>query len=352
MTFTVGLPASRYGARAEQTAFHERLLDCLRALPGVTSASAIAACLPLSDGLCWGETLEAQGHPTPEGQVPPVTGARLATVDYFRTMGIPVRGRVFDGGDRKPGAAAVVLSQAAARAYFHGDDALGQHIRFGPKEPWRVVVGIAGNVRARIQNDDFERVIYLPMQTAVEAGPPPGTMTYVVATSVAPASLTGTVRRTLASLDPDLPLAEVQPLQAVIDHATAPAAFALVLIGLAATIALLLGAVGVYAVVAYAVSRRTAEIGLRLALGAQASDVLRLVFAQGGIVVLAGVAIGLAGAIGLTRLMQGMLFGVSPTDPLSYVALTGLMLLVAALAVYLPARRASRVDPTEALRSE
>ena len=352
LTFIVGLPTSRYGTREAQAAFHERLLDRLRALPGVTSVSAIAACLPLSNGLCWGQTLEAQGYPTPAGQVPPVTGTRLAALDYFRTMGIPVRGRVFDAADQTQGAPAVILSRATAQAYFHGEDALGQHVRFGANEPWHVVVGIAGNVRARIQNDDFERLIYLPMQAVTSAGPPVGTMTYIVATSITPTSLTGTVRRTLAALDPDLPLAEVQPLQGLVDHATAPAAFALVLIGLAATMALLLGAVGVYAVVAYAVSRRTAEIGLRLALGAQASDVLRLVFAQGGAVVLAGVVLGLGGAVALTQLMRGMLFGVSATDPLSYVALTGLMLLVAALAVYLPARRASRVDPTEALRSE
>ncbi|MDE3156381.1 MAG: ABC transporter permease [Acidobacteriota bacterium] len=352
LTFTVGLPLSRYPTREAQAALHERLLDRLRAWPGVTSASAVATCLPLSGSLCWGDVMQAEGHPTPAGQVPPVIGVRLATTDYFQTMGIAVRGRAFDPADGTRGTAPVILSQAAAQAYFKGDDALGGHVRFRSDEPWHTVIGVASNVRARVQNRDFERLIYMPVLPANGASPPAGTLTYVVATSVTPVSLTASVRRTLASLDPDLPLAEVEPLQGLIDHAAAPAAFALVLIGLAATIALLLGAVGVYAVVAYAVSRRTAEIGLRLALGAQASDVLRLVFTQGGAVVLAGVAVGLAGAVALTRLMRGLLFGVSPTDPLSYAVLTGLMLLVAALAVYLPARRASRVDPTEALRSE
>ncbi len=352
LTFMIGLPTSRYDTPEAQAAFHEQLLDRLRALPGVRSAAAVATCLPLSNSLCWGDVMQAEGHPTPAGKVPPVTGLRLATTDYFHTMGIPVRGRAFDAADGTRETAPVVLSQAAAHAYFKGEDALGGHVRFRPDEPWHVVIGIAGNVHARVQNNDLERLAYLPVRAANVPAPPASTLTYVVATSVSPVSLTNTVRRTLTTLDPNLPMAEVQPLQGVIDHATAPASFALVLIGLAATIALLLGAVGVYAVVAYAVSRRTAEIGLRLALGAQASDVLRLVFTQGGTVVLAGIAIGLAGAVALTRLMQGMLFGVSATDPLSYVALTGLMLLVAALAVYLPARRASRVDPTEALRSE
>ena len=177
-------------------------------------------------------------------------------------------------------------------------------------------------------------------------------MSWVVATRLPPTSLVPEVRRVMDELDPGLPLAKLGTLEGMISAASAPAAFALALVGLAAGIALLLGAVGVYAVIAYAVSRRTAEIGVRLALGARASDVRWMVLRQGGAVVMAGVAIGLVGAVLLTRTLRAMLFGVSPTDAASYAVLTGVMLLVALLALYLPARRASRVDPMEALRAE
>ncbi len=352
LVFDLGLPGSRYQGRAAERAFHDRLLARLRALPGVESAAAIGSCLPLSNGLCWGETLEAEGLPTPSGQVPPVTGARVATTDYFRTLGIPVRGRTFTAADERGAATGVILSESASRAYFGDRDPIGRRIRFGHEEPWHTVVGVAGDVRARLETDDFQRVLYLPMLPETADGPPPDRLVYVLATSLPPTSLAPAVRRVVSELDPLLPLADVRTLAGVIAGATAPTAFALLVIGLAALIALLLGAVGVYAVVAYAVSRRTAEIGVRMALGAHAGDVARMVFRQGGAVVLAGVGIGLAGALALTRLMGGLLFGVSPADPASYAVLTGVMLAVAGLALWLPARRASRVEPLEALRSE
>jgi ABC-type antimicrobial peptide transport system permease subunit len=200
--------------------------------------------------------------------------------------------------------------------------------------------------------DEFTRLIYLPVLPAATYGPWPGVMSYVMATSIPPAGLAPMVRQVLDELDPALPLANLGTLQGLIDDATAPAAFAMVLVGVAAALALLLGAVGVYGVIAYAVSRRTAEIGVRLALGAGVADVRWMVVRQGGTVVLAGIGLGLAGAVALTRTLRGMLFGVSPTDPVSYAGLTLVMMLVALLALYLPARRASRVDPIEALRAE
>jgi ABC-type antimicrobial peptide transport system permease subunit len=207
-------------------------------------------------------------------------------------------------------------------------------------------------VRGRVETDGFQRLIYLPVLPEAKEGPHPSVMSYVLATAVPPSSVQAIVQRVVHELDPGLPLANVRTLQGVIDDATAPTAFALTLVTLAAGIALLLGAVGVYAVIAYAVSRRTAEIGVRLALGANASDVRWMVLRQGSLVVLAGIGVGLVGAFALTRTLRGMLFGVSPTDFASYAVLTGLMLVVALLALYLPARRASRVDPLEALRTE
>ena len=313
-------------------------------MPGVEAAGAVGHCLPLTEGMCWGETLHAEGFPRPQGEVPPVTGMRLATPGYFRTMGIPVRGRGFRSGDGASGGPVVVLSQAAARAYFPGVDALGRRVRISGDSAWSTVVGIARDVRSKAETDQYERVLYQPI-AAVARGAKARPMAYVLRTAVPPTSLLPAVRRAVADLDPSLPLAQVETLRSRIDRATAPTAFALTHIGLAAAIALLLGAVGVYAVVAYAVSQRTVEIGVRLALGARPADVLRLVMRQGGAVVGAGIAAGLVAAAALTRLMSGMLYGVHPFDPLSYAALTALMLGVAALALWFPARRAARLDP-------
>lgn len=177
-------------------------------------------------------------------------------------------------------------------------------------------------------------------------------MSYVLRTPTLPESLVASVRTTVAGLDPAVPVAGVMTLQDRIDRATAPAAFALAIVAIAAAIALILGLVGVYAVVTYADSQRTREIGVRLAVGAGPSDVRRMVWRQGAIVVLAGTTVGLAGAMGLTRVMEAMLHGVSPRDPVSFAALTVLLLAAAGLALWLPARRASRIDPVQALRAE
>jgi ABC-type antimicrobial peptide transport system permease subunit len=207
-------------------------------------------------------------------------------------------------------------------------------------------------VRSRIETDEYLRTIYLPVLPAGDDGPPPVLMSYVVSTSVPATSIVPAVRSAVAEQDEAIPLAALGTLQALVDRATAPAAFAMMIVGLAASVALLLGIVGVYAVVSYAVTKRTREIGVRLALGARPGDVRHMVIRQGGVVVIGGAAAGLAAAIGLTRFMQAILHGVSATDPWSFAALTALLLVVAAFALWLPARRASRVNPIDALRVE
>jgi putative ABC transport system permease protein len=360
LVFETGLPWSRYASRADAKSFQDRLSEKLVGLPGVTSAGAVGQCLPLVGYMCYGEVLEVEGRPNVEGKVPPVTGVRIATTEYFRTIGIAVRGRSFTPGDESGQTSVVVLSAAAARAYFGDEDPIGRRVRFarGMRDAgeasgdWSTVVGVAADVRVRIQTDDFQRIIYFPILPQALEGPSAHRMSWVLATTLPPTSLVPAVRAALDELDPGLPLAQLRTLQGVINEATAPAAFSLTLVALAASIALLLGAVGVYAVIAYAVSRRTAEIGVRLALGARAADVRWMVLRQGGSVVLAGIGVGLVGAVLLTRALRAMLFGVSPTDVPSYVVLTAVMLLVALAALYLPARRASKVDPMEALRGE
>jgi putative ABC transport system permease protein len=356
LTFEIGLPSSRYETSTQAKLFQDRLLQRLGALPGVSAAGAVGRCLPLVGSMCGGEVLRFEGRAEVEGQVPPVTGARVATASYFEAIGIPVvRGRGFTAADESGDAAVALLSEAAAAAYFPGEDPVGRRFRFASDGAWHTVVGVAGSVRGEVETADadaLQRLVYMPLRAEAEDGPGPEQLSYVVRTSVPPLTLAPAVRAVVSELDPAIPVADVRTLEQVIADATAATAFALTLIGLAAAIALLLGAVGVYAVVAYAVSCRRAEIGIRMALGARAVDVRALVLRQGGRVVLAGIAAGLAAALALTRLMTGLLHGISPTDPVSYVALTAILAAVAALALALPAVRASRVDPLEALRRE
>ncbi|HVS02697.1 MAG TPA: FtsX-like permease family protein [Thermoanaerobaculia bacterium] len=353
LTFEIALPEARYPSRAEARQLHRRLLERLAALPGVEAVGAVAQCLPLVPSMCWGETLQAEGRPTPEGQVPPVTGARIATPDYFRTLGIPLRGRPFTLADEEGAEPVAILSEAAAAAYFPGEEALGERITFGGDDAvWYRIVGVAGDVAARVGSDDFQRLVYLPLLPRGEDGTPALRLGYVLRTAVPPSSLAPAVRAALAELDPLVPLADVRTLDDRIDEALAPTAFTLALLAIAGGLALLLGTVGLYGVVAYAVSRRSGEIGVRLALGASGAAVVRMVLGQGGAVVLAGTAVGLLAALGLTRLMEAMLVGVSPTDPASFALLTLLLLAVAAGALWIPARRAARVSPSEALRND
>jgi predicted permease len=353
LVFEIGLPQTRYADRQRAKAFHDRLIERLRALPGVTATGAVGRCLPLGGNMCGGEVLDVDGRPRAPGVLPPVTGARIVTGDYFRALGIAVRGRVFTPADERGAATVVILSAAAADAYFPGEDPIGQRVRFGSdRDPWHTIVGVASNVRAKVDTDEFVRTIYLPVLPDGADGPSPFLMSYVLRTSVPPSSIAGPVREAVRAIDPAVPVAALQPLQSLVDRATAPAAFALAVVGAAAAMALLLGLVGVYAVVSYAVSQRTREIGVRLALGARPGEVRRMVVRQGAAVVVGGAAAGLVAALWLTRFLGAMLHDVSATDPASFAALTLAMLLVAALALWLPARRASRVDPIEALRVE
>jgi putative ABC transport system permease protein len=360
LTFRVGLPAARYDGRAAALAFHQELEDRIAALPGVRRVGAVATCLPLSGNLCWGEVLQIEGHPAEPGASPIVTGTRAVTPGYFETMGIAVRGRAIEERDLVDGDAVAVLSETAAARHFPGEDPIGRRVSLGGSErqevlgdsglSWYTVVGVADDVRARIEDTSFTTLIYLPARPAGTDGPPPHTMAYVVATSIPPASLAPAVREAVRALDPGVPVADVVTVREHITRAMAPTTFSFAVIGLAALIALLLGAVGVYAVTSYVVSRRTAEIGIRMALGAGRREVRTMVLRQGGGAVAVGVIIGLAGALGLSRFLAGMLHGVPPTDPVTYAAITGVLAVVAAAALWWPARRASRVDPVEAIR--
>ncbi|HEX2189801.1 MAG TPA: ABC transporter permease [Longimicrobiaceae bacterium] len=349
LSFNVSLPQAAYdeGARG---AFYDGLLERLEGLPGVRSAAAVSD-LPMGNSATF-LTFEVEGREPPEPGREPASQILRATAGYFRTMEIPVvRGREFTADDRAGSPGVVVLNQAAAREFFPGEDPLGRRIllSLGPDTtavPWEVV-GVAGDVRQFGVDAEVQSAMYFPQAQA-----PVGGMGVVVRTTVPPASLAAAVRREVAAMDPNLPLNDLQPLERLAADSMSQPRFYMLLLSLFAGVALALAAIGIFGVISYGVAQRTREIGVRMALGAEPSSVLRIVV--GGALGLAGIGVGVGvlGALAGTRLLSGLLFGVAATDPPTYVGVAVLLLAVAALASWLPARAAVRVDPMTALRAD
>jgi putative ABC transport system permease protein len=365
LTLQVGLPATQYPDRERVVAFHHAVLDRIAALPGVTAVSA-STCLPLSSkGFCFGNTLAVEGRPRQPGQIPRPVAQRAVAGGYFEAMGMRlVRGRGLSRGDIDRREAVVVVNEAMVNAYFPDQDPIGQRIAFGygsTNGPWRTIVGVAQNtVTTGLAELSAVPQLYLPMSTSGSPGLPasglrgPGisVMSYVVRSSTPPLGLAPAVRRVIDQIDATVAMARVETLEDAVGRAAGQAAFTTVLIAVAAGVALLLGLVGIYGVVSYVVSQRTGEIGVRLALGAEPGGVAAMIVRQGGLVALAGVLVGLAGALAGGRLIESLLFNVSPRDPAVFTTTAVALLGVATLACWLPARRAARVSPVEALRAD
>jgi putative ABC transport system permease protein len=345
--------------RSPETAhtFHADLAERIRALPGVQSVG-LATCVPF-DGYCWGEGVFREDRdPAVEGNEV-VVSMRRVSAGYFDALRIPmVGGRPFSASDEAVHADVVVLSEAVAAQLFPNEDPIGRRVApggGGANAHWYTVVGVVADVATKsVMESSPEPVFYLPL---MDSRPDRGmvdinTMTYTVRTDADPVAIVPAIRSIIAADAPDVPMARVRTLDSMLAADRGRIAFATVLLVLAATVALLLGAVGIHAVFSYVISRRTAEIGLRLALGASAGDVLRIVLAQAGTVTLVGTVAGLAAAAGLTRLLSSLLFGVEPLDAGVFIAATSILLLVALLAAVLPARRAWRLRPVDALRTE
>jgi predicted permease len=285
-----------------------------------------------------------------------------ASAGYFEAMGIPLQeGRAFARSDPAVVPLEVIVSRALAERYWPGGRAEGKQVRLAPRGPLHTIVGVAGDVRGVALDQPPDETIYLPLVTAPgnavngTAGPArftPREVAIVLRARVDPASLAPAVTRALRELDPGVPLYRLRPMSEVVAQATARTTFTLVLLVIASAIALVLGAVGLYGVIAYVVSLRTREIGVRMAFGAREGDVQKLVLAQGVVLAGAGIVLGLVASVPLARVVRSFLVGVSPTDPLTFVGIPLVLLGVAALASYLPARRASTVDPVEALRDD
>ncbi|MGH9901230.1 MAG: ABC transporter permease, partial [Pyrinomonadaceae bacterium] len=327
--------------------FYQDLLGRVRRVPGVRSAAA-ATIVPLAESR-WGTSFLPEGAEPAPGEAPNAQ-LRVVTADYFPTMGVPlVSGRAFGERDTEKDAPPVaVVNRTLAGRIFAGENPLGKRFRFGGDDEWVEIVGVVPDAKTRRMDERPEMHIYVPYAP----GAAYRAMTIVVRAERDPAGVAPAVRREIHGMDAELPVYDVRTMDEMIARALwQPRLFGWMFFVFAA-VALALAAVGVYGVVAYSVSTRTREFGIRMALGAQAGDVLRLVLRQGIILVGFGVALGLACALLLTRLLAGLLYGVTATDPLTFVCIPLALIAVALLACYIPARRATKVDPMVALRYE
>jgi putative ABC transport system permease protein len=351
LTARIQLPEVRYPKNENIIAFFDQFLPRVRALPGVEYASVIVP-LPLS-GSNMVTSFDMEEHPLPEGQR---NGApvRIIATDYFKTMGIPVRqGRVFNETDRFESRPVVIVNERFAQKFFPGQNVIGKRIKPGfaaddSGEKMREIVAVVGNVKHRELKNEDSPEMYLP-QTQI----PFNIMSLVIRTSVSnPAALTSALRAELARADAGIPLTTIRIFDEYISRSLARPRFNALLLSIFAGTALVLTAIGIYGVMAYSVAQRTNEIGIRIALGAARSNIFRLVVGQAMTLVSISLGLGLIGAFAASRLLSSMLFGVGAWDPATFVSIVLLIAAVAFLAAWLPARRASRVDPVVALRTE
>jgi putative ABC transport system permease protein len=350
LTMEITLPPARYGQNQQQIAFFQQTLEQIKTLPGVESAGAVQDLPFRFNEMSFPVTLE--GQPAQPAAQQPKAVYRAVTDGYFGTLGIPLlKGRLFTAQDDQNTMPVVIINQAMASRFWPDEDALGKRLRFGePDDPAYAIVGVVGDIKHMGLDADEGAVIYQPHAQKRFAWL--RWMTLVVRSNEEPMSLAAAVRSRIQEVDKDQPVYNIATMEQLLTKSIAQPRFSTLLLGVFALLALALTAIGVYGVVSYAVAQRTREIGIRMALGAQVRDVLRLVIGQGLKLVLIGVALGLAGAGALTQAMKSLLFGVSATDPAIFALISVLLTGVALLACYLPARRAAKIDPMAALRYE
>ena len=360
LTMRIALLGPKYQERSRQTEFFRQLLQKLGSLPGVTSAAVIDGGGLAPDGGN-GDAFMIVGRPVPPPSELPDAVFRVISPDYFRTMGIPLlRGRYFTEADNQEAPGAAIISEKLARNFWPGGEPIGSELTFPTLEvavpgvaarrlKRFAIVGIVKAVKNRGLEVEPEEEVYVPYSQYPTFYSP---RTLVARTSVEPTLLVSAIRHEVTMLDNDQPISEIRTMDQVVAQAAAGHRFPMVLLGLFAALAMALAGVGIYGVTSYSVGRRAHEIGIRVALGARRAHVLRLVLSGSMRWVLAGLALGIAGSLGLTRLLRDLLYGVRPTDPLVLGAVSLLLSSVALVACYIPARRATKVDPMAALRCE
>jgi putative ABC transport system permease protein len=369
ISFSISLPEKKYTKLPQRANFYEGVMEKMRELPGVQSVG-VASGLPLGNNGSQTSFIIV-GKPVPPPSEMPVLEMSIVSPDYFRAMGIPLKaGRFFTGEDLgSPNPAAeknekfseemkaysamrtLIIDEEFARRHWPDEDAVGKQIRLGgddPLNPMLTVVGIVGRVKMEGLNAESNRVQgYVPFRQL-----PENNMTVVVKSTMETSQLISAAQQQVHAVDPDQPVYDIRTMEKIRDDSIAPERFTLFLLGVFALVAMLLAVVGIYGVMSYTVAQRTHEIGIRMALGARAADVIKLVVGHGMILALIGVGFGLIGAFAATRLMSSLLFGISATDVLTFLVVSLALIIVALVACLLPARRAAKTDPLVALRYE
>jgi putative ABC transport system permease protein len=348
LTMGVQLPAARYSEPGRAFSFYKQLIERVDALPGVQSAAATASLPP--NNLQLSDSFSIQEHPVQAGEPNPVAPMLFVTPNYFRTLGVPLfKGRCFNDSDTKDSAPVVLINETLARKFFAGEDPIGKALKEGgaerPDNVWMTIVGVVGDIKYQGLDAKPEPQYYMPLAQNEWRG-----MFLVVRASSAPAAVVPAIKEAVRSLDQDLAVANVSTMDALINESVGRPRFRSFLFGVFAIVAVVLAAVGIYGVMAYSVSERRHEFGIRMALGARPADLLRMVVGRGLALSSIGAAVGLAGAFVLTRVLSSLLFEVSATDGLVFGSVPVFLSIVALLASYVPARRATRVDPIAALR--
>jgi predicted permease len=349
LTLELTMTGRKYADAQMVIETYRQLWERLGRLPGVTATGGISA-LPLSQMMAWGP-ITVEGRPLPEGQAFINVDIRTVSGDYFRAMEIPLlEGRLFTDQDTRETDRVILVDQHMASQLWPGESAVGKRVRTGGFDvradtPWMTVVGVVGRVKQDALDADSRMAYYRPHRQATSRA-----LNVVVRSATEPSALAGAVTGEIRALDPDLPIYNLRTMQDRVDESLARRRFAMLMLSLFAALALGLAAIGIYGVIAYLVSQGTRELGIRIALGATPREILAFVLRHGLLVTAIGLAVGLAGALVLTRFMSSLLFGVHPSDPLTFASIAVVLALVALAATWVPARRAVRIDPVTALR--
>lgn len=341
---------TNYVDDADYAKFYTAVIEKISAIPGVEDAGVINT-LPLFKGPTAAVRVEGRPVTTPDQW--PTVNYRVVSPNYFRAMGIPVlQGRAYTDRDKENAPLVMMVNQQLVREIFPGENPVGKRVTFGGTNTdgqprWFEIVGVVADVRSIELREEPMAELYFSVQQDLWPS-----MSLVVRSIVEPSSLSASVRQAVNEVDRSVPVADVKTMDHVVSESITQPRFNLFLLGLFSAVAMVLSAAGIYGVTAYTVTQRTQELGIRIALGAQVSDVLKMILGQGMAVIGVGLIAGLAAALGLMRLLRSLLFGVGENDPLTFVAITAVLVLVALIACYIPARRATKVDPLDALRSE